>query len=255
MSRTTQGWVGFGLIVMAAAFPPPTLGGAAYIRKVYAYGANGPGPILNGHLVDFIWAPGQFVIPDGSKNHVLGGTFDSNEDYVYGMDVVNDARGTTPVSRFIFSNGLRQPIDSYGWIDHSILAFNIGGSAPDNIFNQGLPRPVPIQGAAVVGGPEPAQINFQFAQPIPDFGDPTRPINDDYQSDVFYITSPLPPVVVTTGIMQFDGPVLDFKVGNDLAPNVPEPAGIVLFGIGVAAVLVCLAHRQGRKQRLRSQPA
>jgi hypothetical protein len=78
----------------------------------------------------------------------------------------------------------------------------------------------------------------------------------DWHSDAFYITSPLPPAVVTTGIVQFDGLVLDFKVGSVLAPNViPEPAGIVLFGIAVATMLFCLAYQHGQKGFMRPQAA
>jgi hypothetical protein len=95
--------------------------GIAIKTGIFDYGPNpGPGAFLNRELIDFVWSPGTFAVPPGSKNQVLSGAANPRTDYIYGVEVLNNRRGTDPVPSFIAGNCFKGPITSIGAAANSI---------------------------------------------------------------------------------------------------------------------------------------
>jgi len=228
------------VVLLAISGGERAYGGQAFAILDTAYQAAGNA--LDGRLIEMVWSPNTFVLPQGSANTVLSGNFNTQQDYVFAFEIQNNGTGITPITNFLASNPNGKLIDSEGWISNSGLDTNA-----NNITFFGAPNNPGIGlAAAAPNAPGfPAQINYLFASPIMDQNDPARPANQPWYSTVFYFSSPAGTPMGgpnVQGIFQFAGPPIVQVPGSMLVPSnpvagVPEPPSVVMFVIGTLGVL------------------
>ena len=207
-------------------------GSQASLTKLSNFGtppAN-PGPGLDGTLVNFVWKPGTFVLPAGSKNNVLSGVFNSAEDYVYGFELDNDGIGTTPITNFTASNPDRAIINAIGWIADSVLDITT-----KDIRFQNLASGIDVSRAMPAAPGLLPRVQYDFVDPIPPQGMPLP-----LRSDVFYFSSPFEPIITSGTIF---GPGIQTAVDH-YAPKLEifEPLSLVHSTVGLLILLVPTAR-------------
>lgn len=234
------------VVLLALSGGERVYGGLAIATLDATYQAAGNA--LDGRLIEMVWSPNTFVLPQGSANTVLSGNFRTQQDYVYAFEIQNNGNGITPITNFLASNPNGTQINSEGWISNSGL-----DTTAKNITFFGAPNNPGIGlAAATPDAPGfPAQINYLFARPIMDVNDPARLANQPWYSTVFYFTSPvgIPGVQPMAspngqGIFQFAGPPIVQVPGGMVVPSlagigkpVPEPSSLVMFVIGTLGML------------------